>query len=68
MKVCNENHSCVVVYENNKCPLCALLEWFGKDNEPCIDCESYEYCQESGIRVYSNICKQRYKKIISIKP
>ena len=34
MKICNEGHSAVVVYENNACPLCALLTFVNKAPNP----------------------------------
>ena len=33
MRVCNKGHSAVVVFENNECPLCAMLAAFGKPQE-----------------------------------
>ena len=33
MRVCNENHSAVVVFENNSCPLCAMLDAYGKPRD-----------------------------------
>jgi hypothetical protein len=33
MQVCNENHSAVVVFDNNACPLCAMLDAFGQPQD-----------------------------------
>ena len=33
MKFCNEGHSAIVVFENNSCPLCAMLEFHEKSQK-----------------------------------
>jgi hypothetical protein len=69
MHVCNEGHSAVVVYVNNSCPLCAMLDAFGKLRDTAkltttdsqhkgVICASdpCRYCIHEGKPAHCNTC------------